>query len=183
MSRRGSGRASRQAGFSVIEILIVVAIVLVVSAIAIPNLLRSRVASDEASAVGSLRTIMSAEASYKAMYGLGYTNDLISLGGTGTQASCNSALLIDTSLANGEKTGYRFKFTPGNTEFKPETPVPQICTWGKADGYTIQADPITTGKTGERHFCADASGVIRYDAQKQVGVTPPSCSSNAAPLQ
>ena len=173
----------RDDGFSVIEILIVVAIVLVICAIAIPNLLRSRVASNEASAVGSLRTIMSAEASYKAMYGIGYTNDLITLGGTGTQASCSSALLIDNSLANGEKTGYRFKFSAGTVEFKPESPVPQSCTWGKADGYTIQADPVTVGKTGERHFCADASGVIRYDAQKRVAVTPPNCSSSATPLQ
>jgi len=126
---------------------------------------------------------MSAEASYKAMYGIGYTNDLITLGGTGAQSSCSSALLIDNSLANGEKSGYRFKFTPGTAEFKPESPVPQSCTWGKADGYAVQADPITAGSTGQRHFCADASGVIRYAAQKQVAVTPPTCSSSATPLQ
>jgi type IV pilus assembly protein PilA len=175
--------SSRRSGFSVIELLIVVAIVLIICAIAIPNLLRSRVASNEASAVGSLRTIMSAEAAYKAMYGIGYTNNLATLDGTGENASCTSALLIDGSLGAGEKSGYRFTFNEGAAEFQPQSPVPQGCVLGKSDGYAIQADPVTIGTTGQRHFCADASGVIRFDTQKQIAVAPPTCSSSATPLQ
>lgn len=174
---------ARHNGISLIELLIILAIVLIICAIAIPNLLRSRLAANEASAVGSLRTIMSAEASYRAMYGIGYTNNLLTLDGTGTQPSCNSALLVDTSLAGGEKSGYRFTFNQGVTEFQPQSPVPQGCVLGKADGYAIQADPLGSGTTGQRHFCTDASGVIRYDTQNQIRVTPPSCSSSATPLQ
>lgn len=177
-------------GFSVIETLIVAAIVVVIAAIAIPNLLRSKVAGNEASAIGALRNIMSTEAAYRATYGLGYSNDLSSLGGpaAGAQPSCTSSLLLDSVLAENiaglktKKSGYQFTFTPGSEAFHPDAAVPPDCTAGKADGYTVQADPVDPGVSGKRHFCADASGVIRVDPQTQVTVTGSVCSSGA-PLQ
>ncbi|HKS67061.1 MAG TPA: prepilin-type N-terminal cleavage/methylation domain-containing protein [Candidatus Acidoferrales bacterium] len=191
MKRMGEKSKSQQGGFSLIEILIVVAIVVVIAAIAVPNLLRSKVAGNEASAIGSLRNIMSAEAAYKAMYGAGYSNDLRSLGGQAenAQASCTTALLLDAGLAKGiaanqtEKSGYRFTFTPGTQEFKPDSAVTTGCAMGKEDGYAIQADPVDPGMSGKRHFCADASGVIRVDLAKQIPVTAPTCSSEAPALQ
>jgi type IV pilus assembly protein PilA len=181
----------RRKGFSLIELLIVIAIVVVIAAIAIPNLLRSKIAGNEASVVGSLRSIMSAEAAYRAMYGLGFSNDLSTLGGAaeGAQSSCSAALLLDPTLAKSasgnqaQKSGYRFTFTPGTEPFRPDLPVSPGCSVGKADGYTIQADPVDPGVSGKRHFCADASGAIRFNLEKQVGITPPACSSDAAPLQ
>ena len=182
---------SRRDGFSIIELLIVVAIVVVIAAIAIPNLLRSKVAGNEATAIGSLRNIMSAEAAYKATYNIGYTNDLNSLAGSADsgQPSCTSAQLLDAALAKNtignktEKSGYRFTFAAGKEPYKPELPVPPGCTVGKADGYAIQADPVDPGVSGKRHFCADASGAIRFDANREIDVTGGMCSPSAPPLQ
>jgi type IV pilus assembly protein PilA len=178
-------------GFSLIELLIVVAIVVVIAAIAIPNLLRSKIAGNEATAVGSLRNIMSAEAAYKAMYGVGFSNDLGTLGGQAdnAQPSCSTALLLDPTLAKSasgnqaQKSGYKFTFTPGTQAFQPDSAVPAGCTVGKGDGYAVQADPVDPGVSGKRHFCTDASGVIRVDLNKPVSVTAPMCSSEAPPLQ
>lgn len=192
--RNGVAREIRSTGFSVIELLIIVAIVAVIAAIAIPNLLRSKVAANEASAIGSLRGIMSAEAAYKAMYGIGYSNDLASLAGTadtesgGGQASCSAAQLLDTGLAKdaiGDKThksGYQFTFTSGQEPFKPDQPVPSGCTIGKADGYVVQADPADS-EAGKRHFCADASGVIRVDEKRGIDITSTGCAASAPALQ
>jgi type IV pilus assembly protein PilA len=190
-SRKPLRRRTRSEGFSVIELLIVIAIVVVIAAIAIPNLLRSKVAGNEATAIGSLRNIMSAEAAYNAMYGVGYSNDLSTLDGSADngQASCTSAQLLDAVLAKNvignktQKSGYQFTFNPGKEPDKPELPVPPGCTIGKADGYAIQADPINAGVSGKRHFCADNSGVIRFDTNREIDVTPPICSPSAPPLQ
>lgn len=178
-------------GFSVIELLIVIAIVVVIVAIAIPNLLRSKVAANEASAIGSLRNINSAQAAYKAMYGIGYSDDLASLGDTSTtdaEASCTAAQLLDPGLAKNvignktQKSGYAFTFVPGKDAFKPDHAVPSSCSVGKADGYAVQADPVDS-EAGKRHFCTDASGVIRFDPNREIDVTPPVCADSAPPLQ
>jgi len=139
-------------GFSLIELLIVVAIILIIAAIAIPNLLRSRIAANEASAVGSLRTINTAEITYNTTYGplVGFAS-LSAMGpatGSPPVATSTAAGLLDANLASGTKSGYSFVATPSGTNNAT---------------YTSTATPITVGTTGQRSFCSDASGVIQFD--------------------
>lgn len=143
---------SKQKGFSLIELLIVVAIILIIAAIAIPNLLRSRMAANEASAVGSLRTINTAEVQYATTYQTGFSTTLAKLGPAAT-ASSTTADLIDSVLASTIKSGYSFSYSKG-------TPDSQ----GNVNQYGITATPVTTGVTGQRVFFTDQSGVIRANA-------------------
>ena len=105
---------NRQKGFSLIELLIVVAIILIIAAIAIPNLLRAKIAANQASAVGSLRTLNTACIAFSTSYGQ-FPAALTNLGpvGSGT-ASSTSADLIDSVLSAGQKSGYTFTFTAGS---------------------------------------------------------------------
>jgi len=148
----------KQKVFSLIELLIVVAIILIIAAIAIPNLLRSRIAANEASAVGSVRTINTAEVTYSSAYpDAGFATTIAELGGSNTtclggtsaNASSANACLIDSILSSGTKSGYNFVVTGGSTT--PNTT------------YTVTANPITTGTRGQRSFYSDQSGVIRYN--------------------
>ena len=144
-------------GFSLIELLIVVAIILIIAAIAIPNLLRSRIAANEASAVGSLRTLNTAEITYNTTYpNVGFACSLSSLGPVsgGGSVSSSAAGLIDANLASGVKSGYDFTLLSSNC-----APAGGIKTT-----YDYSANPISAGVTGQRYFCTDPSGVIQYKA-------------------
>ncbi|HTZ73289.1 MAG TPA: prepilin-type N-terminal cleavage/methylation domain-containing protein [Candidatus Aquilonibacter sp.] len=171
-------------GFSLIELLIVVAIILIIAAIAIPNLLRSRQAAAQASAVASVRTINTAALSYNTVYSNGFPPSLAAIGSNGTTTlSCTNAELIDTVLTSGVKQGYTFVLTHGATQVNSSA---SSCSagYGYADGYLITAVPITEGTTGQQSYCSDASGVIRFNAVGTLNPGPsPNCAASDPPLQ
>jgi prepilin-type N-terminal cleavage/methylation domain-containing protein len=151
----------KQKGFSLIELLIVVAIILIIAAIAIPNLLKSKMAANESSAVGSIRTINTGLVTYAAgCPDIGFAASLVEMN---TGALCKSGLgIIDAVLAAGNKSGYAFAYVPA-------APINNVVYT-----YTVNADPNTRGTTGQRSFFSDQTGVIRFNqlAAATVGSTP-----------
>jgi type IV pilus assembly protein PilA len=149
----------KQKGFSLIELLIVVAVILIIAAIAIPNLVRSRMAANEASAVASLRAINTSQVVYQSTYGPGFATKLADLSDGGAAANCassatptaTSACLIDAALTSGTKSGYGFLYTP-------------VTVASTIVSYSVNADPTTSGSTGQRHFFTDQTNSIRVNS-------------------
>lgn len=134
-----------------LELLIVVAVILIIAAIAIPNLLRARISANEASAAASVRTITTAEVTYKlANPSIGYT-DLATLGGpSNCTPSSTTACIIDSLLTVGNKSGYSFAVTPSSS------------ISGVNDQYLVTAIPQTQDITGTKGYCAIEDHVIMY---------------------
>jgi type IV pilus assembly protein PilA len=165
---------NKQKGFSLIELLIVVAIILIIAAIAIPNLMRSKMAANEASAISSLRTLNTAEVTYATVYpSVGYSNDMPSLGGLPAVcsvpggATSATACIIDEVLATATtlataKSGYFYTY--GGL----------IAVGGVNTAYTVTASPTIVGTAGQRYFFTDQSGVLRY------GLTGPATLASSA---
>jgi len=139
-------------GFSLIELLLVVAVILIISAIAIPNFLRSRERANETSALASIRIINTAAVTYSLTYpNLGYPTTLLAMGGANPcSPSPAQACLLDDLLAQGTKSGYSFAWTGDGL-------LPSI-------GYRITGTPQVVGSTGQRMFCTDQTSVIHYDS-------------------
>ena len=159
---------NKQKGFSLIELLIVVAIILIIAAIAIPNLIRSKMAANEASAVATLRTLNTAEVVYSSNYSVPtvFAATLSALGDGGTAANCApgaapptsaNACLIDAALENATaanpKSGYQLTYA------------------NPAGGYTLNNDPVSPGSTGVRQFFTDQTLVIRQNTGGQATAT------------
>lgn len=149
-------------GFSLIELLIVVAIILIIAAIAIPNLLHAKIAANEAAGAEVLRTITTAAVTYNSTYGNGYPATLANLGGpAGGASTCDLSVLMDNIIAATphQKSGYTFAYTAVGA---PVTAV-SGCTLPGANAYLVTATPITESVTGIRSFCSDEPATIHYD--------------------
>jgi type IV pilus assembly protein PilA len=157
----------RTNGFSLIELLIVVAIILVIAAIAVPSFIRSRVTANESAAAAAVRTVNTAQITYNSTYPtVGFASSLSNLAGscTGTTIPTTaSACLIDSQLASGTRSGYTF--TLGNATGTP------------ASSYTVIAAPVLQNYSGVRNFCSFADAVVRYSM-----TTITTCDATVSPL-
>ena len=166
----------KQNGFSLIELLIVVAIILIIAAIAVPNLLRSRMAANESSAAGSERTLATSNVTYSTTYGVGYAGSMAALGPS-TSATSSAADLIDATLAGATvstapKSGYFFTYSAPNA-----TPT----TSSQNTTFSSLAIPASAS-TGTSTFCVDQSNVVKKDpAGTTAGTATSGCGTYSGP--
>jgi type IV pilus assembly protein PilA len=149
-----TGKTRGHSGFSLIELLLVVAILLIISAIAVPNFLRARIAANQSSAVQSLRTVNTAQVTYAVMFSGGYADTMAKLGGDpSTPVTVNSAKIIDSSLGCATEPCKRggYKFFIESTSGAPVTE------------YKAVAIPVSRGSSGVNGYCSSQENSLRMD--------------------
>jgi type IV pilus assembly protein PilA len=176
VDKYGGESMQKQEGFSLIELLIVVAIILIIAAIAIPNLLRARIAANESSAASSIRTVNTAEISYQSSYPtVGYASTMKQLGpvsnGVCASPAQATACLIDYALSNATaaataKSGYVMSLSKGGS--------------GDTNSYYVGAVPAVFNQTGVKVFCSIEDGVVRgTNAGNNTPIAVGSCPTTA----
>lgn len=174
--RSSEGRIATRAseGFSLIELLIVVAIILIIAAIAIPNLLRSKMASNEASAGASMRMVNTAEFTYFSTWNIGYAAGLANLGGPSpcNVATSTLACLLDPVLSVAPSTKSGYVFGGAGTILDPN---------GNFQGFNVTGTPVAYQLTGTRSFCSDQTGVIRFAVNGGIVIPAPCNAVPSAP--
>jgi type IV pilus assembly protein PilA len=152
-----TSRRGRQRGFSLIELLIVIAIILIIVTVAVPRLGRMRSSAQEMAAIRHIQTIHTAQAGYFSQFGK-YAESLVQLGPPASgRVGPDGADLLPEDLADGEKGGYRFQVTKGEV------------------GYVVTAEPTEFGNTGSRTFYSDQTMLIRenYGPEMATIESPP----------
>lgn len=150
-------RHSCARGFTLVELLIVVAAIAIIAGIAIPGLLRSRLTANEASAIGSMRAVTNAQVSYAASCGGGgFAQSLSDL----ALAPPGGVTFVDSGIATGTRTGYQFSVAP-DPSATTVLPAASTCNGStSASGYFASGLPLTVGLTGQRSFATDSRGAI-----------------------
>src|SRR5579863_7093527 len=150
-------------GFSWLEVLIVIVIIVLTAGILVPSLWKSKSQIDETSAVRSLRMIISAESNYATAYSTGFSSALTTLGPPpDAMPTASMAGFLDSELAGGEKEGYSFIYTPGSADEN-----------GRIPSYTLVANPVKPGASGKTYYYVDQTGLIHTSAQHQAGPNDP----------
>jgi type IV pilus assembly protein PilA len=156
--RNGSARHARGNGFTLMELLIVMAIITVLMLIAIPSYLNYVRLANETSAIKSVQTISQAQTQFSMQYPVnGYACGLTALGGDPQSGppSAENAEILPPDLSSGVKSGYQFALSNCIKNSQNGT--------DRVTGFTIIAQPLNVGKTGNRTFCSDESGQIKFD--------------------
>jgi prepilin-type N-terminal cleavage/methylation domain-containing protein len=164
LAAKQANQRRKASGFSLIELLIVVAIILIIAAIAIPNFLRSRMAANEAAAVAACKKIVTAQVVYATTYGRGFSVTLGNLGPPpgGGPVNATNAGLLDEVLTSTRKHGYVFNYVAIDADGDTIR-----------EAFTINADPQVMGSSGTRGFFTDQSGVVRQRVNGVATVTDP----------
>ena len=153
-------RETKCRGFSLIELIIVLAIIMTIAALALPNFTRARIQANESAVVAALRSINTAVVTYESTYQQGFPNTLADLGPPppGTPPSASAADLVDRHVASGGRSGYTLTFTAADTNGD-----------GRNDSYTVNAAPASPGVSGIKFFYVDQTNVIRYNPTSPAG--------------